>query len=354
MKIAIVAPLIEAVPPVAYGGTERVVHVLTEELVNRGHEVTLFATGDSRTNARLISVYPRGLRESFPNSLDKRNTYTHLHLSMVYKMQDSFDVIHDHTGVMGAIFASFSKTPVVRTLHTAINNVDRDIYAYLYEQFLVPISESQKKTAPGLGYTEVVYNGLDFTGYPFTQSYQDYLLYVGRIAPQKGVHFAIETAQKTNLPLIIAAKYEEALHKDYFANKIKPHLKGKIQWVGEVNEKIRNELFSHALASLHPVTWPEPFGLTLIEAMRCGSPVIAFNKGSIPEVVKNNKTGYVVNSVDEMVSAVAKLHKIDRRNCYQHAVKHFTAKQMTDGYEAIYNRAINTHRTPLLSTFGVN
>lgn len=339
MRIAQIAPLIESIPPKFYGGTERVVHAITEELVRRGHDVTLFASGDSKTSARHIWVHHTSLREAYPDDFKSRVIYSQLHLSTAYSYQHEFDVIHDHTGHFGVHFAQLSSTPVVMTLHGVISPLCQYVFTKLRKPFLTPISNALKKPAPWLNYTDTVYNGLNFDTYPDEGDKDDgYLLFVGRICPEKGVHYAIEAAEKSGLPLIIAAKYEPELNKAYFEEKIKPRLTDTIRWIGEVNQEDRNRLFSRALVSLHPVTWPEPFGLTLIEAMACGSPVIAFNQGSIPEVIQHNRTGFIVDNTDEMVRAITKVGTIRRRTCMEYARNTFNVRRMVNGYESIYRQ----------------
>lgn len=313
-------------------------HAITEELVRRGHDVTLFASGDSKTSARHISVHYRSLREAYPDDFTSRVIYSQLHLSTAYSHQKEFDVIHDHTGHFGVHFAQLSSIPVVMTLHGVITPLHQYIFTKLRKPTLTPISHAQKKPAPWLNYSETVYNGLDFTGYPSSNRNERFLLFVGRICPEKGVHHAIKVAEKSGLPLIIAAKYEPEINKTYFEKYVKPNLSRKIQWIGEVSQEERNLLYSKALASLHPVTWPEPFGLTLIEAMACGSPVIAFNQGSIPEVIQHNRTGFVVNTVDEMVQAVSQVDSISREKCREYARGTFNVRRMVNGYEKIYRQ----------------
>lgn len=340
MRIAQVAPLVESIPPKKYGGTERVVSVLTEELVKRGHDVTLFATGDSTTSARLHAAYPRAQRLDFPAPSIQRSIWGLRSVGVAYTMQDDFDIIHDHTQWLGASVANISKTPVIMTLHGAITDETKALFESLRNPYLVSISNAQREPAPELNYIGTVYNGMPTKEYPYSSGNDGYLLYVGRICEEKSPHLAIKVAQVLNLPLIMAAKVEEGRSKEYFLKHVKPYLSKKIQWIGEVDEKERNRLFSRALCSLHPVMWPEPFGLTLIEAMSCGSPVIAFNKGSIPEVIQDGRTGFVVQSVEEMIAAVKKIHTINRLYCRLYAQKNFSAEKMTDGYESVYKRIL--------------
>ncbi|MDE2041426.1 MAG: glycosyltransferase family 4 protein [Patescibacteria group bacterium] len=338
MKIAQIGPVIERIPPKKYGGTERVVHALTEQLVKRGHEVTLFGSGDSITSAKLVSVYPRALRESRLRDLYGMNAWTMFNIGLAYDRQAEFDIIHDHSGHISLPTANAARTPVVMTMHGAFTPENRHIYRGLNKPGLVTISKSQA-IVPGLNYLGTVYNGLDVSGYPFSNENDGYLLFVGRISMEKGVHNAIEVAVNTGLPLIIAAKLDDT-DRNYFRIYVEPYLSEKITWIGEVDETERNRLMSRALCSLHPITWREPFGLTVIEAMACGCPVVAFGRGSIPELVVSGKTGFVVETIEEMIDSVVAIDTIDRHECRRHALENFNAERMTEGYEKIYAEII--------------
>lgn len=340
MRIAQIAPIIESVPPKKYGGTERVVHALTEGLMAREHEVTLFASGDSSTSARLVSVSPRPIRELKVDDLYGPNQWTLLNIGLAYQRQKEFDIIHDHNSYLSLPTANISRTPTVLTIHGAITPANKHMFEVLNNPYLVSISHSQTFTMANLNFIGTVYNGIDMTGYPFSATDDGYMLSVGRFSYEKGVHHAIDLAIKLNRPLVIAAKVDD---KDlpYFRRYIEPKLGHKlIKWVGEVDEAERNRLMSKALCFLHPVTWREPFGLTLIEAMANGCPVIGFNRGSIPEVIEDGKTGFVVNDLQEMAAAVKKISGIDRRYCRQYALQNFNDKRMARGYETIYQQVL--------------
>ncbi len=340
LKIAQIAPLVERVPPKKYGGTERVVSSLTEQLVQKGHDVTLFATGDSETAAKLISVYPRALREAKMLDPHGLNEWSLLHIANAYKRQSEFDIIHDHNSIFSLPTAQFAKTPIVITLHGSINLNNRRLYETVTTPYYVSISKQQTLHVPRLKISDTIYNGLPMTEYPFNKTHKGYLLFVGRISMEKGLHLAIDAANDLNLPLIIAAKLDDT-NIDYFREYIEPRLYGEqIRWIGEVDQKQRNELMSNAMCFLHPVTWREPFGLTLIEAMACGCPVVAFNKGSIPEIIKDGKTGFVVNGLEEMIEAITKINQLDRSECRRYALKNFNDKLMADRYEELYNRIL--------------
>lgn len=339
MRIAQIAPIVERVPPKRYGGTERVVWALTEELVRRGHEVTLFASGDSQTTAKLESVYPRALREARLKDLYGLNYFTLLNIGMAYQMQDSFDIIHDHLMPHSLPTANLATTAVLATMHGPFTGENKRLFQTLRNPGIVTISNSQAYPAPNIHHLGTVYNGLPLEHYPFSETSEDYLLFVGRISMEKGVHLAVEAAQLLDMRLIIAAKLE-SVDRAYFKEYVEPGLSDRIEWIGEVDEERRNELMSKALCFLHPVTWREPFGLTLIEAMACGCPVVAMNHGSIPEIVQNGITGYVVEDVEGMISAVEGIRNIDRAACRAHALTNFNAEKMADGYEEMYVKMI--------------
>jgi glycosyltransferase involved in cell wall biosynthesis len=342
VRIAQIAPIIERVPPKKYGGTERMVHALTEELTKKGHKVTLFASGDSQTSAKLVSVYPRSLREAGIKDTYGPNYLTMLNIGLAYNQQDKFDIIHDHNGHLSLPTADISKTPVVMTFHGTFNPLSRQFYKRLGKKVnFVAISNAQRKSARELKWAGTVYNGLNMTKYPFSSKNDGYLLFVGRISHEKGVHHAIEVAQSLDLPLIIAAKLDP-VDLPYFNEYIGPRLSSEIKWIGEVEEQERNKLMSRALCFLHPVTWNEPFGLTLIESMACGCPVVAFARGSIPEIILNRKTGYVVNDEEGMIRAVRKIDRIKRGECRRYSLTKFSAKKMAEGYLAIYNKILGS------------
>lgn len=337
LKIAQIAPVIERVPPKKYGGTERIVHALTENLVKKGHKVTLYATGDSLTSAKLISVLPKGLRElKITNELNPNYL---LHIGLAFEQAKNYDIIHDHTGFLSLPAANLSPTPTIVTMHGPFTTQNRKIYQTLKRPHLVAISKSQMQAEKNANWAGMIYNGLPMEHYPFGNEHEDYLLFVGRISMEKGVHHAIEIAQYLNYPLIIAAKLD-VVDKDYFREYIEPHLSEQIRWIGEVDEKERNILMSKALCLINPITWREPFGLTMIEAMACGCPVVTFARGSANEIVVNGKTGFVVNDLEEMIDAVINIKKIERINCRNHALEEFGDVKMTESYEALYRKIL--------------
>jgi len=339
MKIAQIAPIIERIPPKKYGGTERVVYALTEELVKMGHDVTLFASGDSLTSAKLSPVFPRSVREIKVKDIYGANPWMLCHLGVAYERADEFDIIHDHNSYFSLPIANICRTPTVMTVHGAFSTANICMFQKLRKPFLVTISHAQGNGFPGLNYAGTVHNGLAMEHYPFCAEHDNYLLFVGRISLEKGVHYAIEAAQYLGLPLIIAAKLDRE-DTEYYEEFVRPHLSEDIRWVGEVDEGERNRLMSRAMALLHPVTWREPFGLTMIEAQATGCPVVAFNKGSVPEIVVDGETGFVVEGVEGMLDAISNIGKINRRSCREHVLESFSAKKMAEGYENIYRQIL--------------
>ena len=344
MRIAQIASIAERVPPKKYGGTERVIYALTEELVHRGHQVTLFASGDSLTSAELSSSVQIPLSDSKIIDPYGLNPLALQNIGEAYMRQNEFDIIHDHNWLISLPTANLSQTPVVMTIHGSFDLYNRKLFESMDKIHYVSISKSQKIPLPNLPYAGTVYHGLNMETYPFSEEHDGYLLFVGRISMEKGVHFAIDVAQYLNKPLIIAAKLDPQ-DVAYYKQYIEPRLSEQIRWIGEVEEEERNRLMSKALCFLHPVTWREPFGVTLIEAMACGCPVVAFNRGAIPEIVKDGKTGFVVEDVNEMIIGVENIGKIKRETCHSYALKYFNAKRMTDAYETIYTNILKQKLT---------
>ena len=334
MRIAQVAPLWIPTPPYTYGGTELLVSWLTEELVKRGHEVTLFATGDSKTSARLVSVWSKSLWRA-------RLATPHAVYSLMYKkvleMQNEFDIIHDHCEFYTAHLSPFLKPPMVSTIHHPIYDEMIVLFKKFPEINYVTISKNQKKTAPGINSVKTIYHGLPSEKYVFNPQPKDYILWLSKIIPQKGLADAIEVAKKAGEKLIISGVIPKD-SQDYFEYRIAPLIDGKqIQFVGAADFEKKIELFRNAKAFIFPVRRPEPFGLVVIEAMACGTPVITYMEGSMPEIVKDGKTGFLVNSQEEMVEALKKINQIDRLACRRYTTRKFSLKKMVNKYEALYN-----------------
>ncbi len=339
MKIAQIAPLSERVPPPKYGGTERIVYELTEGLVKKGHDVTLFASGNSKTSGRLYSLIPKSLRELNVKNPYGLSEWNMLNVGVAYAHQSEFDIIHDHNYVISMPVANLSRTPVVHTVHGSFHEDNISLYSVLNNVNLVTISKAQQKNGRGLNILDTVYNGLSMDHYPFSRDHDGYLLVIARMSREKGIHYAIDVAEALNLPLIIGGRIS-ANEQEYFTQMIKPRLSRKVKWVGEVGERERNILMSKALCMLHPITWPEPFGLTMIEAMACGCPVVAFKQGSISEVIDDGRTGFVVETVDEMKRAVQNIGQIRRTACRAYALDEFNAEKMIIAYESIYEKVL--------------
>ncbi|BAZ67243.1 MAG: glycosyltransferase family 4 protein [Pelatocladus maniniholoensis HA4357-MV3] len=340
MRIAQVAPLWERVPPPGYGGTELVVGLLTDELVRRGHEVTLFASGDSLTLAKLVSVHPRALR--LDKSIKEYGVYEMLELSRVYESADEFDIIHSHMGCNALPYVNLVKTPTVHTLHGIFTPDNEKLFVHAKNQPYVSISNSQREPRLGLNYAATVYNGIDVSSHQFHAQPEEspYLAFLGRISPEKGTHIAIQIAKEAGWRLKMAGKID-VVDQEYFEKEVKPLIDGKqIEYLGEANHVQKNALMGGAVATLFTITWREPFGLVMVESMAAGTPVIAMNMGSVPEVVVHGKTGFLCNSIAECVDAVRKLEQLDRYGCREHVENNFSVQKMVDGYEAVYQEIV--------------
>jgi glycosyltransferase involved in cell wall biosynthesis len=337
MRIAMVAPLVEPVPPPLYGGTERVVSLLTEELVRRGHAVTLFASGDSQTTAELVPCCSKGLR--LDPAVTDYLAYTMTQLGAVYRRATDFDVIHNHLDYVAFPSARLSPTPTLTTTHGRLDlpEVQR-VYADFAEQRLIAISDDQRTYLPEANWVATVYNAVDVSNYRFRPEPGDYLVFLGRISPEKRPDRAIEIARDVGMRLVIAAKVD-AVDQDYWEHAIKPMVDahpGLIEYVGEVDERGKDELLGGAYAYLFPIDWPEPFGLTMAEAMATGTPVIASRAGAVPEVVEDGVTGFVCDSISAMVAAVPRVKDLDRRACRARIERLFSPPAMAAGYERAY------------------
>jgi glycosyltransferase involved in cell wall biosynthesis len=343
MRIAQVAPLYESVPPKYYGGTERVVSYLTEELVRQGHEVTLFASGDSETAARLVAATPRSLR------LDKTCVDQLAHhvllLEQVCRRGGEFDVVHYHIDYVHFPLSRSRPHPHVTTLHGRLDIPD---LAPLYDEFsempVVSISNSQRQPLPHANWQATVYHGLPEKLLRFRPERGEYLAFIGRFSPEKRADRAIAIARRAGLPLKLAAKVD-AVDQAYFDAEIKPLLDDPlIEFVGEIGEDAKDEFLGNAYALLFPIDWPEPFGLVMIEAMACGTPVIAYRHGSVEEVMENGLSGFVVSTIDEAVEAVERVADLDRAECRRVFDRRFTAAQMAEDYVRVYERVISASR----------
>jgi glycosyltransferase involved in cell wall biosynthesis len=339
LRIAQIAPLSESVPPQLYGGTERVVAHLTDELVRQGHHVTLFASGDSRTNATLVPAWPRALRLSGESG--DFLTFHLLLVEMVARRADEFDVLHFHIAHAHESAARRLDTPHVTTMHGRLDLPGLvPLYRELSDVPLVSISNAQRRPLSHANWIGTVHHGLPPALLPFRAVPDNYLAFLGRISPEKRVDRAIAIATACGMPLRIAAKVDPA-DRDYFRRDIEPLLHHPlVEFVGEIGEADKGEFLGRARALLFPIDWPEPFGLVMIEAMRCGTPVIAWDCGSVREVIDEGVSGFVVDNMDDAVRTVGRAGELDRRGCRAVFDKRFSAERMAHDYVAVYKRLI--------------
>ncbi len=336
MRIAQVAPLQVAVPPQGYGGTERVIAELTDALVGLGHDVTLFASGDSRTHARLVPCVPRAL--GFDPKVDTLVAHLTL-LTEVYRRAGDFDVIHSHLEHVTLPFVGAAKTPTVITFHNRLDvpEVVRLLRAYPAANY-VSISDAQREPVPDIHWVATVYHGVDVASFPFGRKPEDYLVFVGRISAEKGPEHAIEIAKCAATRLKIAAKIDPK-DRDFFKREVVPRLDHPlIEFLGPVGERRKRELMTRACALLLPIDWPEPFGMVFIEALACGTPVLTRPRGAAPELLRDGVTGYQRETDEELAAAVGKLASIDRAGCRQYVASRFDTARMALDYVAVYER----------------
>ena len=337
MKIAQVAPLCESVPPKYYGGTERVVSYLTETLVELGHEVTLYASGDSVTRARLRPGCRASLR------LDKQSidpVADHVYVAeRVFQDAEEFDIVHSHIDYVGLPCWRRMGTPHVTTLHGRLDIPNlHNLFREFRDEPLVSISNDQRRPLSWANWQATVYHGLPANLYTPREQPGKYLAFLGRISPEKRVDRAIEIAKRAGLPLKIAAKVDNK-DREYFETSIKPRLDpALVEYIGEIGEAEKSEFLGKALALLFPIDWPEPFGLVMIEAMACGTPVIAWSRGSVPEILDDGVTGLLANDIDEAVQAVAQIGRLSRTRCREVFEERFTAMRMAQEYVALYEQ----------------
>jgi glycosyltransferase involved in cell wall biosynthesis len=341
MKIAQVSPLYESVPPKLYGGTERVVSYLTEELVKAGHDVTLFASGDSVTKAELVSCCPEALRLN--KNCQDQMAHQILLLEKVIQNIEEYDIIHYHIDYFHfPISRIYNRVPQITTLHGRLNIPDLvPIYKEYKEMPVVSISYSQRRPLPWLNWQGTVYHGLPVNLFAENVREGEYSAFLGRISPEKRVDRAIRIAIEAEIPLKIAAKIDNA-DKKYFDAEIKHLLDHPlVEYVGEINEDEKETFLGNAKCLLFPIDWPEPFGLVMIESLACGTPVIAFNNGSVSEIIDDGKTGFIVNSIKEAVKAVNNLNRISRYECRRVFEERFSAERMASDYVSLYQNIVN-------------
>lgn len=340
MRIALLAPLVESVPPKLYGGTERVVSWLTEELVDMGHEVTLFASGDSTTNAALVACSSCSLRLD-PGNHDPLLAYSVM-LARLAQLASQFDVVHSHLDWVHIPLLRQLGVPFVTTVHGRIDlpQLDGCFERCFGDALYVSISDAQRTPLPNACWAGTVYHGLPENLLRPSFAPEGYLAFLGRICPEKGPETAIQLSRAANLPLKIAAKVDK-VDRAYFKSKVKPLIDGKtVEYIGEIDEGQKADFLGKAAALLFPIHWPEPFGLVMVEAMACGTPVIAFGCGSVPEVIQDGVTGFVVDSFEEALGAIDRVKTVERQRVRNTFERRFTARRMAEDYVGVYHNVI--------------
>ena len=340
LRVAILSPCWFPVPPTGYGGIEWIVALLADGLAEAGHDVTLFASGDSHTRARLEYVFPEAPTEWIGH------TYWELrHLLAPLGRADRFDVLHDHTGMLGLALGGLVQTPLVHTVHGPLDGEPGAMYEAICRinprARLVSLSLNQRRPKPELPWVGNVPNALDLSIYPISHERGDYLLFLGRMTTTKGCHRAIAAALEADVPLRIAGKCREPGEQQYFDEYVRPHLSDRIQYLGEVNHGEKVHLLQHARATLFPIEWEEPFGLVMIESMACGTPVIASRWGAVPEVIEDGVSGVIVEDYRGMADALPAADALDPAAIRRYAERRFSAERMIAGYESIYRAAID-------------
>jgi glycosyltransferase involved in cell wall biosynthesis len=338
MRIAMLSPIAWRTPPRHYGPWENVVSLLTETLVARGVDVTLFATADSETRAKLVSVCPRGYEED--PSLDPK-VWECLHISEVFERGDAFDLIHNHFDFLPLTYSRMTRTPIVTTIHGFSSEKILPVYRkYNKRTYYVAISDADRH--PDLDYVATIHHGIDLRCFTFRPEPGGYLLFFGRIHPDKGPAEAIEIARRAGMPLVMAGIVQDRL---CFDREVAPHLDGRnVRYWGSAGPQERDRLLGEAYALLHPIRFEEPFGLSVVEAMACGTPVVAYRRGSMPEVVQHGRTGFLVESLEEAVEALKRVRQLDRSACRKWVEERFTAERMADDYLAVYRKILSGHK----------
>jgi glycosyltransferase involved in cell wall biosynthesis len=340
MRIAILSPVWFPVPPTGYGGIEWVVSLLADGLVEAGHDVTLFASGESQTKARLSSVYREAPSHRIGNSLPEL-----YHALGCLGRADEFDVVNDHSGPLAAAVGAAVSRPVVHTVHGPLDGEAGRVYEQLAHVAprvgLISLSLNQRRPLPDLPWIANCPNAIELGAYPVHERRGDYLLYLGRMSADKGAHRAIEVALEAGLPLKLAGKMREPAEKEYFERHVEPHLGEGIEYLGETTHERKTSLLQNARATLFPIDWEEPFGLVMIESMACGTPVIATRRGAVPEVIEHGRGGIIVDSFEEMADAIAEADRLDPLECRRSVEERFSAARMVRDYETAYAAALS-------------
>ncbi|MBA2568003.1 MAG: glycosyltransferase family 4 protein [Actinobacteria bacterium] len=340
LRVAVLSPVWFAVPPTGYGGIELVVSLLADGLAEAGHDVTLFASGDSLTKGKLSAVYPTA-----PSELIGRAMPDLRHTLACYDRAHEFDVINDHTGMLGAALGGLVDTPVLHTVHGPLDVPEpQEVYGRIArvatEVGLISISENQRLPMPDLPWAATIPNAIDLSIYPCKPHPGEYLLFLGRMSPDKGAHRAIAVAMELGIPLKIAGKRREVKERQYFAEFIEPHIGHGVEYMGEVTHGKKVELLQDARATLFPIEWEEPFGLVMIESMACGTPVIATRHGAVPEVIEDGLSGIIVDHYKHMVGALEAADALDPIECRRYVEERFAPERMVDDYVSAYREAI--------------
>jgi len=340
LRIAVLSPVWFAVPPTGYGGIELVVSLLADGLAEAGHEVTLFASGDSLTKATLSYIF-----EEAPSELIGRTLPEMRHALACYTRADEFDVINDHSGIPAAALGGLLQTPVLHTVHGPLDTHEaQDAYGAIAEVSpgvgLISISENQRRPMPDLPWAATIPNAIDLSLYPCKPHPGEYLLFLGRFSPDKGAHRAIAVAMELGLPLKMAGKNREPKERQYFAEFVEPHLGNGIEYLGEVTHGEKVELLQDARATLFPIEWEEPFGLVMIESMACGTPVIATRHGAVPEVIEDGRSGIIVENIREMGESLERADELDPMECRAYVEERFAPERMVRDYLDAYRAAL--------------
>ena len=342
MNIAQVAPPWYQIPPLGYGGIEAMLHRLVNGLMERRHRVTLVAAGPSRTDADFVQTYPEAPSDRIGESLPEV-----VHAAMAERAieENQPEIVHDHS-LAGPLLAYGRDAPTVVTAHGPVDGEFGDYYERISPAVsMVAISDKQRELNPSLSWVGTVYNGTPIDEYPFTQDKADYAVWLGRLNPTKGTHLAIDVAREAGIPLKLAGKCSEPREQQYFQDEVAPRLKGAdVEWLGEANMARKKELLPPARCLVFPIQWEEPFGIVMVEAMACGTPVIGLRRGSVPEVVVDGVTGFVRDDVSELPEAMTKAHELDPRACRDHAKSKFDIDAMVSGYESVYRSLMDGDR----------
>jgi len=335
IHVAMVAPPWFSIPPEAYGGVEQVVADLTSTLVARGHRVTLVGAGDDGTSATFLRTFKDPQSDRLGEPLPEL-----IHAAAAARLLADLDVdiVHDHT-LAGPLTATGRRGPTVATMHGPMDGELADYYRVLGDEVsLVAISDAQRAHAPDLNWVATVYNGIDVASYPFQEVKEDWVLFVGRFSLEKGPHHAIDAARAAGLRIVLAGKVNESAEQEYFEQEIRSRLGKDATYIGEIDGTLKRELYAKAACLLFPVAWPEPFGLVMVEAMACGTPVVALECGSVPEVIVDGTTGVICGIEEELPAAIAKARRLKPEDCRDHVARHFDITNMGDGYEKVYRQ----------------